>query len=160
MPAVRDPRLLAFLRQLLVDWPAADAAAAAAAAEASQDLRSRALAQLIPAPDPLPPGVLGRVSLKGPLEGRGRTAGYDPSLSDCLGKPWEPGGARETGGPSPSPACSRVLSAVTEELLSVLAELQEAVRRGPEHSSPGPVSVPPSILKASAKQESRLPSPR
>ncbi|XP_044240772.3 DALR anticodon-binding domain-containing protein 3 isoform X2 [Ursus arctos] len=72
----------------------------------TEALRSLALAELSPARDggALPPGVLGTVCLKEVMQERGHAAGYDPNLDKCL---------------------------VTEDLLSVLAELQEAVRHWP-----------------------------
>ncbi|XP_004615320.2 DALR anticodon-binding domain-containing protein 3 [Sorex araneus] len=111
VPAVQDPHMPAFLQQLGVDWPTASQGATLDA------LRNRALAELTSAGDGdhLPSGALGRVCLKGLVEERGRAAGYDPNLNDCL---------------------------VTEELLSVLAELQEAVRHWPEDSAPG-LAAPP-----------------
>uniref|UniRef100_A0A452VFQ5 DALR anticodon binding domain containing 3 n=1 Tax=Ursus maritimus TaxID=29073 RepID=A0A452VFQ5_URSMA len=71
----------------------------------TEALRSLALAELSPARDggALTPGVLGTVCLKEVMQERGHAAGYDPNLDKCL---------------------------VTEDLLSVLAELQEAVRPG------------------------------
>ncbi|XP_039693650.1 DALR anticodon-binding domain-containing protein 3 isoform X2 [Pteropus medius] len=77
---------------------------------ATEALRSRTLAELNPAGDreALPPGVLGNVYLKELVEERGHTAGYDPNLENCL---------------------------VTEDLLSVLAELQAAVLHWPEVGS-------------------------
>ncbi|XP_050996151.1 DALR anticodon-binding domain-containing protein 3 [Acomys russatus] len=57
----------------------------------------------------LPPGVLGLVCLKKLLE-QNHAAGYDPSIDNCL---------------------------VTEDLLAVLSELQEAVRHWPEGGHPG-----------------------
>uniref|UniRef100_A0A8C6G531 DALR anticodon binding domain containing 3 n=1 Tax=Mus spicilegus TaxID=10103 RepID=A0A8C6G531_MUSSI len=62
----------------------------------------------------LPPGVLGRLCLKELVEQR-RAAGYDPSIDHCL---------------------------VTEDVLSVLSELQEAVRHWPEGGHPGPAGRP------------------
>ncbi|XP_012509609.1 PREDICTED: DALR anticodon-binding domain-containing protein 3 isoform X3 [Propithecus coquereli] len=78
----------------------------------TETLRSRALRELTSAHDggTLPPGVLGRLCLKELVEEQGRAAGYDPSLDNCL---------------------------VTEDLLSVLAELQQALRYWPEDSYPG-----------------------
>uniref|UniRef100_A0A452VFQ1 DALR anticodon binding domain containing 3 n=1 Tax=Ursus maritimus TaxID=29073 RepID=A0A452VFQ1_URSMA len=72
----------------------------------TEALRSLALAELSPARDggALTPGVLGTVCLKEVMQERGHAAGYDPNLDKCL---------------------------VTEDLLSVLAELQEAVRDRP-----------------------------
>ncbi|XP_040850365.1 DALR anticodon-binding domain-containing protein 3 [Ochotona curzoniae] len=80
-------------------------------------LRSRALAQLPRAPNAevLPPGVLGRLCLKELLDERGRAAGYDPSLDSCL---------------------------VTEDLLSVLAELQEAVQETGPHGPGSEAALP------------------
>uniref|UniRef100_A0A9L0TL91 DALR anticodon binding domain containing 3 n=1 Tax=Equus caballus TaxID=9796 RepID=A0A9L0TL91_HORSE len=111
VPAVRDPHMLTFLQQLRVDWSAASERAA------TEALRSSAFAKLTPANDrgALPLGVLGRVCLKELVEERGRTAGYDPNLDNCL---------------------------VTEDLLSVLAELQEAVQHSPEDSSLGLAAAP------------------
>ncbi|XP_036048466.1 DALR anticodon-binding domain-containing protein 3 isoform X2 [Onychomys torridus] len=56
-----------------------------------------------------PPGVLGRLCLKELVEQK-HAAGYDASIDNCL---------------------------VTEDLLSVLSELQEAVRHRPEDGYPG-----------------------
>ncbi|XP_057560400.1 DALR anticodon-binding domain-containing protein 3 isoform X4 [Hippopotamus amphibius kiboko] len=112
VPAVRDPHMPTFLQQLQVDWPAASERAA------SEALRNRALAELIPArnAEALPPGALGRVCLKELVDERGRTAGYDPNLDSCL--------------------------AVTEDLLSVLAELQQAVQDWAEDSCLGLAGAP------------------
>ncbi|KAF6312741.1 DALR anticodon binding domain containing 3 [Rhinolophus ferrumequinum] len=101
VPAVRDPHMSTFLQQLWVDWPATSERAE------TESLRSRALAELSPADDrgALPPGVLGSVCLKNLLEERGRAAGYDPNLDNCL---------------------------VTDDLLSVLAELRAALLHWPE----------------------------
>ncbi|XP_062056812.1 DALR anticodon-binding domain-containing protein 3 isoform X2 [Lepus europaeus] len=112
VPAVRDPHMLTFLQQLRVDWPAASPTA-----PSTGTLRSRAFAELSPAPDAgmLPPGVLGRLSLKELVEEQGRAAGYDPNLDSCL---------------------------LTEDLLSALAELQEAVRHWPEDSPPSLAAAP------------------
>lgn len=84
VPAVRDPHMSTFLQHLQVDWPATSERAE------TEALRSRALAELSPADDrgALPPGVLGSVCLKDLLEQRGRTAGYDPNLDNCLGRIW------------------------------------------------------------------------
>ncbi|XP_057560397.1 DALR anticodon-binding domain-containing protein 3 isoform X2 [Hippopotamus amphibius kiboko] len=111
VPAVRDPHMPTFLQQLQVDWPAASERAA------SEALRNRALAELIPArnAEALPPGALGRVCLKELVDERGRTAGYDPNLDSCL---------------------------VTEDLLSVLAELQQAVQDWAEDSCLGLAGAP------------------
>nr|XP_051708424.1 DALR anticodon-binding domain-containing protein 3 isoform X4 [Oryctolagus cuniculus] len=111
VPGVRDPHMLTFLQQLRVDWPAASPTP-----PSTGTLRSRALAELSPARDAgtLPPGVLGRLSLKELVEEQGRAAGYDPNLDSCL---------------------------LTEDLLSALAELQEAVRHWPEDSPPSPVGL-------------------
>ncbi|XP_060060721.1 DALR anticodon-binding domain-containing protein 3 isoform X2 [Erinaceus europaeus] len=97
VPATQDPRMAALLQRLRVDWPVA---AGRADAEA---LRSRLLEVLVPPPDGAAPaaGVLGTVCLEGPMEERGRAAGYDPGLRSCV---------------------------VTDELLATLAELREAVR--------------------------------
>ncbi|XP_055269764.1 DALR anticodon-binding domain-containing protein 3 isoform X1 [Moschus berezovskii] len=83
----------------------------------TETLRNSAIADLSPARDAgaLPPGTLGRVCLKELMEERGRTAGYDPSVDSCL---------------------------VTEDLLSLLAELQEAVQAGAEDSSLGLAAAP------------------
>ncbi|XP_036905668.1 DALR anticodon-binding domain-containing protein 3 isoform X7 [Sturnira hondurensis] len=99
------------LQQLWVDWPSASAPAS------TEALWSRALAEFTSADDKgaLPPGVLGSVCLKELLEGRGRLAGYDPNLDNCL---------------------------VTEDLLSVLAELQAAVQHWPDNCSPGLAAAP------------------
>nr|XP_019579463.1 PREDICTED: DALR anticodon-binding domain-containing protein 3 isoform X1 [Rhinolophus sinicus]XP_019579464.1 PREDICTED: DALR anticodon-binding domain-containing protein 3 isoform X1 [Rhinolophus sinicus]XP_019579466.1 PREDICTED: DALR anticodon-binding domain-containing protein 3 isoform X1 [Rhinolophus sinicus] len=77
----------------------------------TESLRIRALAELSPAGDrgALPPGVLGSVCLKDLLEERGHAAGYDPNLDNCL---------------------------VTEDLLSVLAELRAALLHWPEAVAP------------------------
>ncbi|XP_003800626.1 DALR anticodon-binding domain-containing protein 3 isoform X1 [Otolemur garnettii] len=77
-----------------------------------ETLRSRALAELTSALDreTLPSGVLGTLCLKDLVEKQGRAAGYNPNLDSCL---------------------------VTEDLLSVLAELQEALRHWPEYGYPG-----------------------
>ncbi|XP_027980098.1 DALR anticodon-binding domain-containing protein 3 isoform X2 [Eumetopias jubatus] len=90
---------------------------AASERAATEALRSLALAELSPAPDggALPPGVLGTVCLKEVMQERGRAAGYDPNLDKCL---------------------------VTEDLLCVLAELQEAVRHGPGDGPPGLAAAP------------------
>ena len=47
------------------------------------------IAELSPAGDAgaLPPGTLGLVCLKELMEERGRTAGYDPNVDSCLGRP-------------------------------------------------------------------------
>lgn len=76
------------------------------------------------------------------MEERGRTAGYDPSVDSCLGRPGIRGagmsGRRHPRTPRPASAvCSLP---VTEDLLSLLAELQEAVQAGAEGSSLGLVS--------------------
>ncbi|XP_023582514.1 DALR anticodon-binding domain-containing protein 3 isoform X1 [Trichechus manatus latirostris] len=90
---------------------------AASERAATEALRSRALAEHTSAHDGevLPPGILGRVCLKELVEKQGRLAGYDPNLDSCL---------------------------VTEDLLSLLAELQEAVQNWPEDSSPGVAGTP------------------
>ncbi|XP_072578439.1 DALR anticodon-binding domain-containing protein 3 isoform X2 [Vulpes vulpes] len=90
---------------------------AASESAATEALRSRALAELGPAREggALAPGVLGTVSLKEVLQERGRAAGYDPKLDKCL---------------------------VTEDQLSVLAELQEAVSQWPQASPPGLAAAP------------------
>ncbi|KAM6160097.1 LOW QUALITY PROTEIN: DALR anticodon-binding domain-containing protein 3 [Erethizon dorsatum] len=78
----------------------------------AETLRNLVLAKLTSAHDQetLPPNVLGRVGLKELVEEQGHGAGYDPNVDKCL---------------------------VTEDLLSVLAELQEAVRHWPESNYPG-----------------------
>lgn len=83
----------------------------------TEALRNRAIAELSPAgyAGALPPGTLGRVCLKELMEERGRTAGYDPNVDSCL---------------------------VTEDLLSLLAELQEAVQAGAVGSSLGLAAAP------------------
>ncbi|XP_036733517.2 DALR anticodon-binding domain-containing protein 3 isoform X2 [Manis pentadactyla] len=90
---------------------------AAPARPAPDALRTRALAELSPARDggALPPGALGTVCLKELVEERGRMAGYDPNLDSCV---------------------------VTEDALSVLAELQEAGQQTPEDAYPGPAAAP------------------
>ncbi|XP_036850158.1 DALR anticodon-binding domain-containing protein 3 isoform X2 [Manis javanica] len=90
---------------------------AAPARPAPDALRTRALSQLSPARDggALPPGALGTVCLKELVEERGRMAGYDPNLDSCV---------------------------VTEDALSVLAELQEAGQQTLEDGPPGPAAAP------------------
>ncbi|XP_057410774.1 DALR anticodon-binding domain-containing protein 3 isoform X2 [Balaenoptera acutorostrata] len=90
---------------------------AASERAATEALRSRALAELTPArnAEALPPGALGRVCLKELVDERGRTTGYDPNLDSCL---------------------------VTEDLLVVLAELQQAVQDWAEDSSLGLAAAP------------------
>ncbi|XP_032504504.1 DALR anticodon-binding domain-containing protein 3 isoform X1 [Phocoena sinus] len=90
---------------------------AASERAATEALRSRALAELTPArnAEALPPGALGRVYLKELVDERGRTTGYDPNLDSCL---------------------------VTEDLLAVLAELQQAVQDWAEDSSLGLAAAP------------------
>uniref|UniRef100_A0ABI8ASZ4 DALR anticodon binding domain-containing protein n=1 Tax=Felis catus TaxID=9685 RepID=A0ABI8ASZ4_FELCA len=90
---------------------------AASERAATEALRNRALAELSPAQErgALPRGVLGTVCLKELVQERGRAAGYDPNLDKCL---------------------------VTEDLLSVLAELQEAARCWPGDSPPSLAAVP------------------
>ncbi|XP_034339889.1 DALR anticodon-binding domain-containing protein 3 isoform X3 [Arvicanthis niloticus] len=80
----------------------------------TEALRTRVLANLNGSEETLPPGVLGRLCLKELVEQR-QPAGYDPSIDHCL---------------------------VTEDLLSVLSELQEAVRHWPEDGHPGQVGGP------------------
>lgn len=72
-----------FLQQLRVDWPAVSEKAT------TEALRNRTIAELSPARDAgaLPPDTLGRVCLKELMEERGRTAGYDPNVDSCLGRP-------------------------------------------------------------------------
>ena len=84
VPAVRDPHMSTFLQQLRVDWPSASEPASPEA------LWSRALAEFTSAGDrgALSPRVLGSVCLKELVEGRGRSAGYDPNLDNCLGRTW------------------------------------------------------------------------
>ncbi|XP_045352753.1 DALR anticodon-binding domain-containing protein 3 isoform X1 [Leopardus geoffroyi] len=90
---------------------------AASERAATEALRNRALAELSPAQErgALPLGVLGTVCLKELVQERGRAAGYDPNLDKCL---------------------------VTEDLLSVLAELQEAARCWPGDSPPSLAAAP------------------
>ncbi|XP_059965341.1 DALR anticodon-binding domain-containing protein 3 isoform X4 [Mesoplodon densirostris] len=90
---------------------------AASERAATEALRSHALAELTPArnAEALPPGALGRVCLKELVDERGRTTGYDPTLDSCL---------------------------VTEDLLAVLAELQQAVQDWAEDSSLGLAAAP------------------
>ncbi|XP_007446236.1 PREDICTED: DALR anticodon-binding domain-containing protein 3 [Lipotes vexillifer] len=90
---------------------------AASERAATEALRSRALAELTPArnAEALPPGALGRVCLKELVDERERTTGYDPNLDSCL---------------------------VTEDLLAVLAELQQAVQDWAEDSSLGLAAAP------------------
>ncbi|KAM7063420.1 DALR anticodon-binding domain-containing protein 3 isoform 2-T2 [Molossus nigricans] len=90
----------------------------AASEQASTEaLRSRALAEFTPAGarGALPHGVLGSACLKELVKGRGHAAGFDANLDNCL---------------------------VTEDLLSVLAELQSAVQHWPEDSSLGLTAAP------------------
>ncbi|XP_076433175.1 DALR anticodon-binding domain-containing protein 3 isoform X4 [Peromyscus maniculatus bairdii] len=84
---------------------------AASKSTSTETLRTCVLAELnsVSEGETLPPGVLGRVCLKELVEQK-HAAGYDPSIDSCL---------------------------VTEDLLSVLSELQEAVRHWPEGSYPG-----------------------
>ncbi|KAB1264583.1 DALR anticodon-binding domain-containing protein 3 [Camelus dromedarius] len=84
---------------------------------ANEALRSRAHAKLTSAGDSgaLFPGALGSVRLKELVDECGHTASYDPNLDSCL---------------------------VTEDLLSVLAELQEAVQHQLEEGSPGMAAAP------------------
>ncbi|KAM4821719.1 DALR anticodon-binding domain-containing protein 3 isoform 2-T2 [Thomomys bottae] len=105
VPPVRDPHMQNFLEKIKVDWPTASQTAFS-----THTLRRRLLAQLRPTQDgdTLPPGVLGRLCLKDVANEQGHKAGYDPHVDNCL---------------------------VTEDLLSVLCELQEAVRHWPEGSS-------------------------
>uniref|UniRef100_A0A8C2VQ55 DALR anticodon binding domain containing 3 n=1 Tax=Chinchilla lanigera TaxID=34839 RepID=A0A8C2VQ55_CHILA len=83
----------------------------------AETLRNLVLAKLTSAHDQetLPPGVLGRLGLKELVEEQGHGAGYDPNVDKCL---------------------------VTEDLLSALAELQEAVRHWPEGTYPGLAGAP------------------
>lgn len=135
--------MLTFLQQLRVDWPAASERAS------SHTLRSHALEEVTSAHDgrTLSPGILGRLCLKELVEEQGRTAGYDSNLDNCLGRTCslarpEKAGAGRGGDISAScqPQHLSVLFAVTEDLLSVLAELQEALWHWPEDSHPGLVS--------------------
>uniref|UniRef100_A0A8C0W2V0 DALR anticodon binding domain-containing protein n=3 Tax=Castor canadensis TaxID=51338 RepID=A0A8C0W2V0_CASCN len=86
----------------------------------TETLRSRVLTELTPVHDgeTLPPGVLGRLCLKELMEELGRGTGYDPNVDNCL---------------------------VTEDLLSVLAELQEAVRHWREGSYSGLADTPDAV---------------
>ncbi|XP_015301355.2 DALR anticodon-binding domain-containing protein 3 isoform X1 [Macaca fascicularis] len=90
---------------------------AASERASSHTLRSHALEEVTSAHDgrTLSPGILGRLCLKELVEEQGRTAGYDSNLDNCL---------------------------VTEDLLSVLAELQEALWHWPEDSHPGLAGSP------------------
>ncbi|XP_074259993.1 DALR anticodon-binding domain-containing protein 3 isoform X2 [Saimiri boliviensis] len=82
----------------------------------SHTLRSHALAELTSYDGrALSPGILGRLCLKELMEEQGCTAGYDPNLDNCL---------------------------VTEDLLSALAELQEALWHWPKDSHLGLAGVP------------------
>ncbi|XP_003476705.1 DALR anticodon-binding domain-containing protein 3 isoform X2 [Cavia porcellus] len=78
----------------------------------SEILRNLVLSKLPTAhnQETLPPGVLGSLGLKELVEQQGYRAGYDPNLDKCL---------------------------VTEDLLCVLAELQEAVWCWPKGNYPG-----------------------
>ncbi|XP_052043201.1 DALR anticodon-binding domain-containing protein 3 isoform X2 [Apodemus sylvaticus] len=87
---------------------------ASTSSTSTETLRTCVLASLNGSEETLPPGVLGRLCLKELAEQR-HAAGYDPSIDHCL---------------------------VTEDLLSVLSELQEAVRHWPEGGHPGPVRGP------------------
>ncbi|XP_026954503.1 DALR anticodon-binding domain-containing protein 3 isoform X3 [Sagmatias obliquidens] len=139
VPAVRDPHMPTFLQQLRVDWPAASERAA------TEALRSRALAELTPArnAEALPPGALGRVYLKELVDERGRTTGYDPKLDSCLGRTRSLAGPESSRAPHSPPASALcVLFAVTEDLLAVLAELQQAVQDWAEDSSLGLAAAP------------------
>uniref|UniRef100_A0A8I5ZVT7 DALR anticodon binding domain containing 3 n=1 Tax=Rattus norvegicus TaxID=10116 RepID=A0A8I5ZVT7_RAT len=81
----------------------------------TETLRTCVLAKFnVSKEETLPPGVLGRLCLKELVEQR-HAAGYDPSIDHCL---------------------------VTEDLLSVLSELQEAARHWPEDGHPAPVGGP------------------
>ncbi|KAK2091115.1 DALR anticodon-binding domain-containing protein 3 [Saguinus oedipus] len=90
---------------------------AASERASSHTLRSHALAELTSSYDgrALSPGILGRLCLKELMEEQGCTADYDPNLDNCL---------------------------VTEDLLSALAELQEALWHWPEDSHPSLAGVP------------------
>ncbi|XP_075820701.1 DALR anticodon-binding domain-containing protein 3 isoform X2 [Microtus pennsylvanicus] len=102
VPSVRDSHMATFLQKLLVDWPTTSKCAS------TETLRTCVFAELN-SKETVPPGVLGRLCLKELVEKR-RSAGYDPSIDNCL---------------------------VTEDLLSVLSELQEAVCHWPEGGHPG-----------------------
>lgn len=80
----------------------------------TETLRTCVLAERDSKEETLPPGVLGRLCLKELVEPR-LALGYDPSIDNCL---------------------------VTEDLLTVLSELQETVRQWPEGGHPGLVSGP------------------
>ncbi|KAM6169462.1 DALR anticodon-binding domain-containing protein 3 [Rhynchocyon petersi] len=71
--------------------------------------------------DALPPGTLGRMCLKELMEEQGRSAGYDPNLDN---------------------------SVVTEDLLSTLAELQNAVKNWTDDSTPGLAGTPQSSTES------------
>ncbi|CAO2633533.1 DALR anticodon-binding domain-containing protein 3 [Lemmus lemmus] len=102
VPSVRDSHMATFLQKLLVDWPTTSKCAS------TETLRTCVFAELN-SKETVSPGVLGRLCLKELVEKR-RSAGYDPSIDNCL---------------------------VTEDLLSVLSELQEAVCHWPEGGDPG-----------------------
>ena len=94
-----------FLQQLRVDWPAVSENTT------TEALRNRTIAELSPARDAgaLPSDTLGRVCLKELMEERGRTAGYDPNVDSCLGRPGILAGRNRDGAPPPahSPASLR-----------------------------------------------------
>lgn len=120
-----------FLQKLQVDWPTASRSTS------TEALRTCALADLNSKEETLPPGALGRLCLKELVEQR-LALGYDPSIDHCLGRTKTRTGmghicTASTFSPS-------LFSVVTEDLLVVLSELQEAVRHWPEGGGPGLVS--------------------
>jgi hypothetical protein len=127
-----------FLEKLRVDWPTA------LERTSTETLRSRVLTELTPVHDgeTLPPGVLGRLCLKELMQELGRGTGYDPNVDNCLGRTWSLAGPEKLRVllHSLTNLSSCVSFAVTEDLLSVLAELQEAVRHWREGSYSGLVS--------------------
>ncbi|KAM9098595.1 DALR anticodon-binding domain-containing protein 3 [Sarcophilus harrisii] len=100
VPAVQDPGLRDFLKQLKVNWPSASKTSSAPESTVAlkEVLRDHAAA---PNED-LPPGVVCKVSLKEFLEQQPDLEGFDPNLDICL---------------------------VTEDQLGALMELQEAAQQ-------------------------------
>lgn len=133
VPPVRDPHTSTFLQKLRVDWPTSSKSTSI------ETLRTCVLAELNSASEEetLPPGVLGRVCLKELVE-QSHAAGYDRSIDHCLGR------TKARTGVGAISALKRtsapLFSVVTEDLLAVLSELQEAVRHWPESGHPGLVS--------------------